>query len=69
MTIKVHPDGKKLTLVGFALSVALAGTAAGQNYPTKPIHVYTSDIGGGTDIVARIIGQVMAGTLGQQVVI
>jgi len=49
--------------VAFAV---LAGTAAAQTYPTKPVHfVAPYPPGGINDIVARLIGQQMAQTLGQ----
>ena len=46
-----------------------AGLASAQNYPNKPVHVITSDAGGGSDIVSRAIGQALTPALGQQVVV
>ena len=69
MTTKCNPQLKKLPLAACAMSLAFTGTALAQNFPNRPIHVYTSDIGGGTDIVARIVGQIISGPLGQQVVV
>ncbi len=53
------------------LACALAGTSAvAQTYPTKPIRmIVTFPAGSGADIVARTVGQRMAETLGQQIVI
>ncbi len=58
----------------FALAVAvlgLAGVAAqAQDYPTKPVKwVVPYPPGGGTDILARLIGQYLSEHLGQQFII
>ncbi len=48
---------------------AVAGTAAAQ-YPEKPIRLVVGfPAGGATDVVARVVGHHMSGTLGQQVVV
>lgn len=63
---------KKLTLgLAAALALALAGGAQAQgNYPTKPITMIVPFAAGGpTDIIARIVGENMSKTLGQQVVV
>jgi putative tricarboxylic transport membrane protein len=57
----------------FALA-ALAGLAAApaeaQNYPSRPITVVVPFAAGGpTDIIARIVGENMSKTLGQQLVV
>jgi len=56
-----------------ALAAALvcgAGYAAAQNYPSKPIRfVVPFAAGGGTDFVARIVGQRLNEALGQPLVI
>ena len=54
-----------------AASVAFAAIAAwAQPYPAKPIRVIVPFPAGGTaDIMARVVGQKMTGTWGQQVVI
>lgn len=53
----------------FGLAVT-AGGAAAQNYPTRPITLIVPFAAGGpTDIVARIVGEHMSRTLGQQLVI
>lgn len=58
-----------------AATVALAGVATGQpasaqNYPTRPITLVVPFAAGGpTDTVARLIGQSMSKTLGQQVIV
>ena len=60
---------RRTALLAAAL-MALAAPAAAQNYPTQPIHMIVPfGPGGGSDIVGRIIGQVMQERLGQPVVI
>lgn len=47
-----------------------AMTASAQNYPTRPITLIVPFAAGGpTDIVARIVGENMSKTLGQQIVV
>lgn len=54
-----------------ALALALGtGAAAAQDYPTRPISMIVPFAAGGpTDVVARIVGEHMSKTLGQQVVV
>jgi tripartite-type tricarboxylate transporter receptor subunit TctC len=53
-----------------ALGLSAGGAAAQGNYPTRPITLIVPFAAGGpTDIVARIIGEHMSRTLGQQLVI
>lgn len=56
-------------LLQLALLVLLSATVQAQSYPTSPVRIYTSEIGGGVDIVARIIGEDIAPRLGQPVVV
>jgi tripartite-type tricarboxylate transporter receptor subunit TctC len=57
--------------LGLALLLAgLCGTAAAQDYPSRPVRwVVPYPPGGGTDITARIIAQFLAERLGQQFII
>lgn len=62
----------KKTVIGLAAaaSLALAGSAFAQAYPNKPVTMIVPFAAGGpTDIIARIVGDHMSKTLGQQVVI
>lgn len=52
------------------LCCALSIAAAAQTYPVKPIKVVVGyPAGGAVDIVARTVGQSMAGSLGQAVIV
>jgi tripartite-type tricarboxylate transporter receptor subunit TctC len=46
-----------------------ADGASGQSYPGKPVRMLTAELGGGSDIAARLIAQWLSGSLGQQVVV
>jgi tripartite-type tricarboxylate transporter receptor subunit TctC len=58
-------------LAGALVALALgAATASAQDYPARPITLIVPFAAGGpTDIVARIVGEHMSRTLGQQIVI
>src|SRR5688572_6573229 len=59
-------------VVTAALSASVAivtGIACAQDYPTRPIRIVTSGIGGGNDFISRLIAQQIAGPLGQQVIV
>ncbi|MBX9777504.1 MAG: tripartite tricarboxylate transporter substrate binding protein [Xanthobacteraceae bacterium] len=58
------------TVVTLAAVVASLGDAVAQDYPNRPITlVVPYAAGGGNDVMARIVGEKMSKTLGQQVVI
>lgn len=61
----------KSFLVAAAASVALvAGSASAQKYPDHPVTVIVPFAAGGpTDIVARLVGENMSRTLGQQLIV
>lgn len=56
-------------LVSFGLLAAGARMACGQDYPNRSVRVITSGIGGGSDLVARLVAQGISGSLGQPVVV
>jgi tripartite-type tricarboxylate transporter receptor subunit TctC len=60
---------RRLVIVAFAI-LAACGNAVGQVYPSHPItFVVPFPAGGPTDVTARIVGDHMSHTLGQQLVI
>jgi len=60
---------KKLILA-LAASAMMAGAAQAQSYPNRPISMIVPFAAGGpTDIIARIVGEHMSKTLGQQIVV
>jgi tripartite-type tricarboxylate transporter receptor subunit TctC len=60
---------KKTAILASAFAL-WAGVAAAQQYPTRPITVIVPFAAGGpTDVVARIVGENMSKTLGQQLVV
>ena len=58
-------------LVAWAIAGAVvAAPAAGQDaYPTKVVRIVTSAVGGGSDILARLIAPGLTSALGQQVIV
>src|ERR1051325_10156331 len=62
-----------MSLTSFASVVALgctfAVTAFAQDFPSKPIRIYTTAPGGGSDTTVRIIGPGITGPLGQPIVV
>src|SRR5713226_5687907 len=53
-----------------AASCALAGGAAAQSYPAKPVKFVVGFAAGGpTDVIARIVAQDMTGSLGQSFIV
>ena len=51
------------------LAVLNAVAVSAQNYPHKAIRIVTSEVGGGTNLVARLIAQGISGPLGQPVIV
>ena len=56
-------------MLSVGLVVAGAGMVSGQDFPSKPIRIFTTTPGGGSDFAARIIAQGISGPLGQPVLI
>jgi len=60
----------KRALLAAVATLAFAGAAQSQGFPTKPITMVVPFAAGGpTDIIARIVSEHMSRTLGQQIVI
>ncbi len=63
---------KLLSRLGVVAAVlgSWTGAAVAQNYPTRPITMIVPFTAGGpTDVIARIVGEHMSKTLGQQIII
>lgn len=61
---------KKFAVAMTAAAALFASAASAQNYPTRPVTVIVPFAAGGpTDVVARIVGEHMSKTLGQQLVV
>ena len=59
-----------LCALGAALIMAVAGGAAAQTYPTKPVTlVVPFPAGSTTDLIGRILSSKLADSLGQQVIV
>jgi len=56
--------------LAFGITALLASTAFAQQFPTRPVHIVVAfPAGGGTDIVARLLGPKLSDAWGQPVVV
>jgi tripartite-type tricarboxylate transporter receptor subunit TctC len=56
-------------LCAVAVVAGLIGAAAAQDYPSKPIHmIIPFGVGGGTDVLARLLADPLAQKLGQPII-
>jgi tripartite-type tricarboxylate transporter receptor subunit TctC len=61
---------KRLCAAACTAALLIAGAAAAQDYPARPVTlVVPYAAGGGNDVMARIVAERMSRTLGQQIVI
>ena len=58
-----------VSVFSLAMFIVGAGAAFSQNYPTKPIRIYTGSPGGSNDSASRLIASGITGPLGQPVVV
>ncbi len=58
-----------LPTLALGITVLVAAAAHGQEFPSRPIRMLTTEAGGGGDLVARVIGQGISTALGQPVII
>ena len=60
----------KTLMLALAATLAACGAAAGADYPSRPIRIVVPfEPGGGTDVLARIVGQRLGEKWGQAVVV
>ncbi|MBI4189033.1 MAG: tripartite tricarboxylate transporter substrate binding protein [Betaproteobacteria bacterium] len=52
-----------------ACIAAHGGATLGQDYPSKPVRIVTSEAGGGNDFAARLIANGLSRNLGQQIIV
>jgi len=48
---------------------AWAAIVASQDFPNKPVHIFTTEPGGGSDFTARVLAQGLTASLGQPVIV
>ena len=53
----------------FAAAALVVGSAAAQDFPSKPVRFVTSEAGGNPDIMARLLGQGLSPVFNQPVVV
>ncbi len=51
------------------LGMLCCGLACAQEYPARPLHIYTSQPGSGSDVVARVLAKRLPETFGQTAVV
>jgi tripartite-type tricarboxylate transporter receptor subunit TctC len=67
---RMSASGHWLVTLSVALTIyAPARAAEVDRYPSRPIRIVTSEIGGGLDFVARLVAQGLTANLGQQVIV
>lgn len=72
---RIHPKKLNKTphriarLIVFIATISGAGICWAQNYPFKTIRIVTSEPGGSTDFLARLIAQGASGRLGRQIIV
>lgn len=56
-------------MLSMVAMLSVAETTCAQNYPNKVIRMVTSEVGGGTDLAARVIAQGLSSGAGWQVIV
>jgi tripartite-type tricarboxylate transporter receptor subunit TctC len=63
-------SNSRLSVAAWSLSAVFwSGLACAQDFPSKPIRIFTSAAGGGGDFTARQVAQGITGSLGQPVIV
>ena len=58
-----------VSIFSIAMMILGAGLVLSQEYPTKPIRIFTGGAGGGNDVTSRILAEGISGPLGQPIII
>ena len=58
-----------VSIFSVGLMVVGAGVTSGQDFPNKPIRIFTSQSGSPSDFIARLLAQGISGPLGQPVIV
>ena len=70
MTVGSGVRAGMMSIVLWVLAMGAMPQAAAQSFPTKPVRIVVAfPAGGGTDIVARVLGQKLSEYWGQQVLV
>lgn len=69
LALAVTPTHLASALGAISVCLVVAGSVFGQDYPTRPIRIVTTAAGGGGDFATRIVGEGIAGPLGQPVIV
>ncbi len=59
----------RLRCASAAVLSCVSAPLLGQVYPTKPVRIVTSGVGGSSDVVARLLAQGLTSSFGQQVLV
>ena len=57
-----------VSVFSIVMMILGAGIVSGQNYPNKPVRIFTGPPSGGNDLTARLISQELSSSLGQPVI-
>ena len=56
-------------LLALGITTHFSGAVWAQNYPTRPIRIFTGTAGGSLDLAVRLMGPELSGNLGQSVIV
>ena len=58
-----------MAMFSVGVMVFAAGVVSGQNYPDKPVHIYTPQAGTSVDSTLRLVAGSVTGSLGQRIIV